>query len=502
MMMLGPLVLVMIGVVGALVYALTRVRAGAASAGVDASTSSPLRAVPGAMPPRPELREELSGWVAAGLLSEEQASAIEAHEWARPRPAPTPRPVPSAPAGAPRPRRIPVVAEALGYLGGMLLIVGLGLVVARYWPDMATAGRLALSGGAAVVLLGGGALVREESDPALARLRWFVWLAATAAAGLFAGVLSAGALGLGVESVVMVCAGAVAVESGLLWWWRPRPLQQLTCLGGSAVFVGALMHLFAPDAAVGLAVWAVGATYLALGLRRRTPLPLLTEGVGALTVVAGAGITSGAQAFGLIFLVATAIGLLSLATVPGLAPEWTDQVITGVVGGLALLQGLPPTLAYFAHESGVATGLATWLAGGALVFVGARHLVRLPLVAQGLGAAALIGGAALTGVQWHGFAPIFGIVTAIGLIGLGMLPGQVLLSVFGSLGLLINVPWAVSWFFPGEGRAPLLILVCGGLILGVAVWMTRMGSRFRQDLGGPRHGAPRPPGGMMPRPSH
>ncbi len=52
--------------------------------------------------------------------------------------------------------------------------------------------------------------------------------------------------------------------------------------------------------------------------------------------------------------------------------------------------------------------------------------------------------------------------------------GQVLLSVFGSLGLLIDVPWTIGWFFPGEGRAPLLILVSGAVILAVAVALTRM----------------------------
>jgi len=73
---------------------------------------------------------------------------------------------------------------------------------------------------------------------------------------------------------------------------------------------------------------------------------------------------------------------------------------------------------------------------------------------------------------------------SVGLVALGMLPGRVLMSVFGSVGLLVNVPWAISWFFPGEGRAPLLILVAGVLILLVAVLLTRMGGRFREELVG------------------
>jgi hypothetical protein len=114
------------------------------------------------------------------------------------------------------------------------------------------------------------------------------------------------------------------------------------------------------------------------------------------------------------------------------------------------------------------------------------------MVVEALGGLALLGGAALTGMQWPGFAPLFGLATALGLVALGMLPGQVLLSVFGSLGLLINVPWAIGWYFPGEGRAPLLILVSGVLVLAVAVLLARMGGRFRRELG--THHRPPPHG--------
>ncbi len=59
-----------------------------------------------------------------------------------------------------------MVAEALGYLGGILASVGLLLIVSRYWPDLALGGRLALSGSlAAVALFGAGAAVHEEADP-------------------------------------------------------------------------------------------------------------------------------------------------------------------------------------------------------------------------------------------------------------------------------------------------------------------------------------------------
>jgi hypothetical protein len=61
----------------------------------------------------------------------------------------------------------------------------------------------------------------------------------------------------------------------------------------------------------------------------------------------------------------------------------------------------------------------------------------------------------------------------VGLVTKGMLRERVRLSVLGSAGLLINVPWIILWYFPGEGRVPLLTLVSEALILATAVLLTR-----------------------------
>jgi hypothetical protein len=220
---------------------------------------------------------------------------------------------------------------------------------------------------------------------------------------------------------------------------------------------------------------------------------MLTELVGAAAVVVGPAMASSQwPGFGILFGVVTALGLVALALVPRLAADRGDQILLGGVGAVALLESVPSAIGYFSRDAALATGLAIWFVGAIVLFLGARRLVRLPVVVEAAGAAALIGGAALTGIQATGFATLFGIATAVGLIALGMLPGRVLLSVFGSLGLLIFVPWAIGWFFPGENIAPVLILVAGALILGVAVLLTRMGGRFRKELGGPKPAAPRP----------
>jgi hypothetical protein len=88
----------------------------------------------------------------------------------------------------------------------------------------------------------------------------------------------------------------------------------------------------------------------------------------------------------------------------------------------------------------------------------------------------------VTGAQSAAFATVFGLLSAVAMLSVGMLPGRVLMSLFGSLGLLVNVPWAIQHFFPGEGRVPLLIAVSGLLLVLVSVLLTRMSGRFRREV--------------------
>ncbi len=427
----------------------------------------------------------LDRWVGAGLVTAEQRDAILTYEQALATAPPPPAPAPARPA---RTRRIPAVAEALGYLGGMLAVIGLLLVVAQYWPDMATASRLLLSGVATVALLAAGFASPEATDPAWARLRWFLWLAGTVTAALFAGVLTLDGLEVADETVALACAGTVTMLSLVLWRGHERPVQQLTTLAGAVVAVGTFFAVVSTTGVAGVAVWLAGAALLAVGLRRVIPTTtVVTVLVGAVALLAGAALMVNPwPGVGLLLVVASGLGLLALAGVGDLAPEHAHRVVLVLVGGFALLQGVPSTLAYYGQHAAGVTGLVTWLLGALVLAAGARRLVRWPVPTELLGAVALLGGAALTGVQWAGFAPLFGIATAVGLVALGMLPGQVLLSLLGSVGLLINVPWAVGWYFPGEARAPLLIMVTGGLIIAIAVALTRMGGRFRSDLGSGR----------------
>lgn len=471
--------------IGGVVFALVRHQGAPPTVGPSTSPDPAPESEPFPRDAGGALAAQLVRWRDAGLISAEQVAAITTHEEAAAaearaaRPASRPIPPPA------RPHRIPVVAEALGYLGGALALAGLGLVLSRFWPDWNTGARFGISAVTAALLAIGGYAVRDQAEPALVRLRAVVWLASTGATGLAAGVLVRdGFTEPDASRVALGVALAVAIQSGGLWQGRVEgPLQQLTCLAGGAVVLGTLTAQFAPEGPVGLVLVAVGVGVLALNTRRALPNPELVDLVAGPTALVGAILTSNQWTpVGLLLGVAVSLVLLAVATVPGLAHARSDRMVVGGLGGVALLQLAPGAMGYFAEQAGVATGLVAWAVGAVVAAVGARRLVLAPHLAVAVGAVGMLAGAAVTGTQSQAFATTFGIITALGLVAAGMLPGQVLLSVFGSAGLLGFVPWAITWYFPGEGRVPVLVLVSGVLILAVAVLLARLGPRFREDL--------------------
>lgn len=431
-----------------------------------------------AEPRTPTIDDSLTAWTTAGLITDDQAHQIAAFEH-RAEELPVTGDAPAVAA-----RRVPFVAEALGYLGGILGIVGLVLLVAKYWPDMGTPGRLLLTGAGAAGLALAGTLVHEGSDAALDRLRWFLWLLSSVAGALFAGVAATEVYGSHpAPRVALVVASTVSAQNAAFWWWRQRPVQQFLTLAAATVAIGLLVERVADEGLTGVSVMIAGALLVFAAWRARTPLPAITATVGASALIVGSGITAGQwHATGLLVLVAGTLTLLGLAAMPQGNCTAAVRLALTVIGSAGALQAFPSTISYFAQHAGVATGAAVWSGGVCLVLLGSSRLVRAPLVSECFGGAGIVCGAAVMGFQSVSVATTFGLVTAVCLIGVGTLPGRVLMSLFGSIGLLVNVPWSITHFFPGEGRAPLLILTSGAVIVAVAVWLARMGGRFRREL--------------------
>lgn len=417
----------------------------------------------------------LERWRTAGVITGDQAERIRSFERTA---------LESASSQAGRRTHVHAIAEALGYLGGMLGGVGLVVLIAEFWNDFSDLTRLLVPTGAMAALVLAGVFVPESHSAAMLRLRTFLWSLATVAAGLAAWVFAEVVLDVGEVRRQWMAVGVVtAIVSVALWAGRNRPVQQFTGAVGSALAIATVVGEFASVGFSGLAVWVAGSLLLALATRETGARALTNVLAGSLGVVVGAYLTiADWRGPGLLFVLVSALVLISPASVRRVNVAQPIQMTTGIVGLLALVQGVPMCLIHFAQQAGLVTGLAVWTIGIVTVILVGRSLLRMDLVFLLVSGVMIIGGAAVTASQFVGFATLFGLGTSISLIAYGARPGRALMSVFGLIGIVVFVPWMIGHFFPGEGRVPLLIIVSGFVLVAAAVVLTRLSGRLRGEV--------------------
>ena len=321
---------------------------------------------------RPDLDDMLKRWVAEGWLTAGQAGRIRAGEAARAAGgdggaaavhAPASAGVPAgAPDPAAVPRRGPLIAEALGYVGGVLAVVAGFIAVSDLWPGITSGAQLAIAAAGTIALGAAGALVRVGDSPALRRLRSVLWLLSTVCLAAFMGVLAGQIWDFSPVDTTLV-ATAVATPYAVLLWWRTRaPLQHLAMFAGAAAVVGTGIASVAPglDAWLpGLGVWALSAAWGAAAHRGY----LAPRNAGYLA--AGIGLLTGAQ----MTMNVAAGHVLALATVAGLfaAGVAVRRVWLLLLGALGVVVFVPQTAARYLPQS-VAAPLAVFTVG--LVLLG------------------------------------------------------------------------------------------------------------------------------------
>jgi hypothetical protein len=310
-----------------------------------------------ARPSPPSLQHKLSSWAEAGLITPEQARAITEHESLAPgRPSLTVVP-PAGPAGP------SLVVEALGYLGGVIMLVGAGLLVGIYWEDLSTALRLLLLAGVAVLLVAAGSAVSDRLGPAAGRLRSVLWALAVAATGAFAAVLTADVLDLHDEDALVVFGPITAAVAAVLWWLRRTWLQHLALLVPVMVSAaGVALQLSDAEAAPGFAVFAVGVAWVALAWFDLLTPREVGVAVGAVAATFGAltiGGDSAARNVGVALGLAAALGLVALALLERDLP-WLG------VGAVLLLWSAPRAMVEW-FPGRMSAALTLLVTGGLLV---------------------------------------------------------------------------------------------------------------------------------------
>ena len=261
------------------------------------------------------------------------------------------------------------VAEAIGYVGAALVAVAGMLTVGQFWTELAPWAHVALTGLLAVVLLTAGAAVSGEPGTPLGRLGSVLWCSGVGAV-LGTSALAATELA-GLEdatSGVASFAPATAVAI-VLWWRRPRALQELAVLAGTLGTSTALLGMADVELGDwgGLLVWAIGVAWLALAWGEVVRPARTGRVVGAAVALIGPLMAFGASGrWGPVLGVVTA-GALVAASVPA---RETVLLGLGVIGLFVFVPNL--VLEYFGDELGapmalllsgvVLLGVALWIA--------------------------------------------------------------------------------------------------------------------------------------------
>jgi hypothetical protein len=312
-------------------------------------------------PPPPSRPDLLQEWVAAGLISDEQARAIRQHEAEPHERRAELTLVPSRAAGP------SLVVEALGYLGGVVMLVGAGILVGMYWPDISVALRLVLVGATAVALVGAGFAVPDRLGEAAGRLRAVLWAAGVVATGWFLGVFSVDVLDRTDEHALVIIGPGTAVVAAVLWWLRPTWLQQLALFVPLLIgTVGVAMELTSTDSwAGGFAIWVVAVAWAAVSWSGRleprgtgVALGVLGAVLGSLTMANDAGIALG---------LTTAVAAVALAL-------WERSLLWLAVSAIAMLWTTPR--AAYEWFPGRLSAALTFLVTGGLLLAAAVWVAR------------------------------------------------------------------------------------------------------------------------------
>jgi hypothetical protein len=306
------------------------------------------------------LEEHLQHWLAEGILTPEQAEQIRRDE--------------GAPATPPQPpvRRTALVTEALGYVGGVLVLLASVLLAAQYWDDLSLAVRLTVVGASSALLLVVGLVVPAREGSAGERLRSAAWVLSAGALAFFLGLLSHEVFELGGEDAVLLVAGGTALYALALWARSRAVLQQLAAFVALAVTAAALVDKATPsgpgtDFYAGLGVIAVGALWLVLGVRQVLEPHRLVLVQGGLATVLGAGMTLDSD-WGRV------LGLVVIAVIVLLAVR-IDELALLAVGAFGMLVIVPNVVTEW-FPGAVAAPLALLIGGAVLILAALRSLRR------------------------------------------------------------------------------------------------------------------------------
>jgi uncharacterized membrane protein len=263
-----------------------------------------------------ELDRSLEKWRKAGIISATQVDQIRDLE-----------------STSRAERRIPLVAEVLGYLGAALVVSAVVALAAQLWEDLPTAARIAILIVITAALLGAGSAVGDSKEPAVRRLSSFLWLAAVGTTGFLVDVIITDALDVETGYSLIIGSGMSALGFGL-WRVRKSAMQLIGLFAGLVVVMAGIADVWGGADRFGILVWLLGAAWLVL-TRFEIVAPERTS-----YALAGGSMLFGAQWAAFEFFEDTqgwalGLGLISAATLLAMSVSWRSTVLLGFgTGGI------------------------------------------------------------------------------------------------------------------------------------------------------------------------
>jgi len=306
-----------------------------------------------------DLATSVREWVAAGLINEDQARAIVSHETT-----PTDE------------RRVPLIAEVLGYLGGALALIAAFILVGEFWADLEVWARLLLVGTGTAAFLAAGWFIKGIDNDAIRRLSSFSWALGTVGLAFWFGLLADSVFETEPETTVLIAALAGLVAAFVLYRLTMRSLQQLL-LGGAlvAVALSLLAHIDGlSEEYYGLTVWGLGIAWLWLAWGNQLKPQVTAYALGSAGALLGPQVMRIDSALWPLFL-----GLVTAALLLTFSVTLRNTILLGFGAGGVFLFVPQIIFEYFEDTIGVPlalflTGLA--LLGGALLVARLRtHVV-------------------------------------------------------------------------------------------------------------------------------
>jgi hypothetical protein len=290
--------------------------------------------------PGSDLINALESWVAAGLITDDQAQAIQEHE------------------SRARERELPGWVEPVAYLGAALIAVALFLFGVQVWNQLATWGQVALSALITLVLIVTGMTLRRFDSAPAYRAASFAWFLAVAGVAATSALIFSDVLELDFDWASLLTA-VVSLVSGVGLYLVARTTLQQVAIAGATAFLLATLPGVLP---LGEEAWMFGLVFLAVGV-----MWLLFTWAGYFTPQATGWV------LGSLFTIAVGFGSVddnaiwsSIGIAMGLALVWLStrldrRALLGL-GVLALVIWIPTTVIILFEES-IAVPVAILITG-------------------------------------------------------------------------------------------------------------------------------------------